>query len=506
MGTRQLLEGTIFFDEPPAPGPGSAGTITPLIAHAEAADNQFEAGSSGIAANPVTEGDAEVTLIETAVTAVGVVYLVMYRGNGGIEEDAGPGQIQMRLLHGTTELGYSIDEKFTTIAGGTPRNWRGTTLAGYAIITGDGNTLSFVGKHIDIGTALTSNFGAAFIAAIPLTLLNEGHDYFQSVQQDDTTTTSPPDGQEGTILNPSGGLTTVPLTAEAADSVYTLPLTVPDTGDYLVLMSMELEPTNVHNSNGIYVYPVIDGSVLQQGHSLHGSSNGGHTDDPPRWNRQSFSYSEVVELTAGYHEIEIRALGLREWNRLSYIRRPRIIVLRGDSFTGLEQTKITAQTATWNTTASFITVMTHTTAAAGATEDVIVLGNAIGRCGDRGDGSNSSAGGVSYNFLNNTDNLNWNWNSGICQGIINPTAGALQYPQQQFMGHFSATVGQQKIWVIEHHQLQGGSWGGVKTGFATWERAATDWVAYLDPGDTPGMTDSERDTRIMSLHLRTTGT
>jgi len=182
-------------------------SITPIIA---TQDTEQSTSSS-------SPTDASCT---TSALANGVDYLVRYTANiGGDNTSTVPA---IRLVHGSDVLADVAAE-----GRGLSNHWDSCQCQGYAKVTGNGtDTLKFQFWSTDGNYCFA---GAMAIVAIPLTDLTENSDYWHS-------------GTNSATYEVSGAST-------SWETLRSQAFTLPDAGDYLVLMSAEGQPSNSGNSN-----------------------------------------------------------------------------------------------------------------------------------------------------------------------------------------------------------------------------------------------------------------
>jgi hypothetical protein len=486
------------FSAPPI-GPGSAGLLSPLSDFVEYPD---------VPGAPFAEGEEDslnITLAETAATSPGVPYLVVYRAGGAVVTEPPKeqyGEIQMQLEQGSSVLGYTIGSRFAG-AGGTPDLFgRGPQVRGFTWIMGDGNTLRLRGDFLtgDNDDNL-ANFGACSIVAVPMSLPNAGHDYFTDINN--TTT------EISMAANNDGSFEPDPVSS--ASLIASLTIDAPDTGDYLVLLSAEMQVTGSSAANTVFMHAVVDGSGLGGGPVKHQPTSRGDDWTPPRSEWLTWAHAEIVNLSKGFHVIDIRALGTQG---LEVIRRPRIIVLRKNSFGDIKQEKLTVPepdggqstgSSSWHQTIDMFPVLYLSTSVAAQTESVLLLANAVARGGEE-EFSRVSSGAL-YEIRSFSDESSHSYLTGSMMARNRPWWGQAGFSLTLLTALASLNAGQSKDFALRHRMITAAWGGGIATGRGTDVRADPATVPpFGNPvGNQPGATTTFRDTRLISLHLRATG-
>ncbi len=200
--------------------------ITPLIA----TSNTQESTTS------TSMVDTDV-LIDGASLQNGVDYLVMYNMGYGVSSTSVVTSVQ--VVHGSSIIAESSDDGSSS---GTPESMRAASLSGYHIITGTGNGADDLKIQFLASTA-TAYIGGKTIIAIPLDDLTENTDYWKSISNSEDVVT---DAAVGSSTELAG-----------------ITIDLPQTGDYIVLMSAEGGADTSGVNDGEQFRAFIDGAQVK---------------------------------------------------------------------------------------------------------------------------------------------------------------------------------------------------------------------------------------------------
>lgn len=268
-------------------------TITPIIAQYDTIEN-------------TTSTSYVDTSCETVALDNGVNYFVRYYGNVGSNNTSDVPK--MRLLHGAAVVGEVGAE-----GRGNSANNDSTQCQGYAYVTGDGSsTLKF--QFMTSGN--TAYVGAMIIAATPLTLLTSTSDYWYSGT----------DSASNEVTDASASWET--LRSQA--------FTLPDAGNYLVLMSCEAQASSNGGTSDAHMTRFYVGSTELCPTDSAGVGYLQEWEDDTDWD--GISMATIVNLSSGSNTFTIECASR---GSLSNFRRSRIWVFRCASFTKIEQTQDT---------------------------------------------------------------------------------------------------------------------------------------------------------------------
>lgn len=257
---------------------------------------------------------------ETGVLANSIDYLVLYCGNFGSSTTSNVGGIG--VWHGSTELSEGQGE-----GAGTNTHWASIQTQGNLIVTGNGtDTLKY---RFGVGSG-TGYIGSMGIVAIPLTDLVEGTDYWHS----------------GVASSDTPEVTNTSLSGE---TVRIVEFTVPDAGDYIVLMSVEGNPASSGGSasNASRVQFLLD-STTEICPTETGIGVLQEWEDNLQWD--NFAAISLLNLSSGAHDFEIK--GYSRSSAIANFRRSRITLIRAASFKQVVQTRDTTGDST--TSSSFV--------------------------------------------------------------------------------------------------------------------------------------------------------
>jgi hypothetical protein len=304
--------------------------ITPIIAIQDTVQNTAQ----------TTWQDAS---CETSALADGVEYLVIHCGNMG--GDATSAEIEAQLLLGSTQIGYGASE-----GRGTSNNFDGGQINGYKRVTGNGtDTLKYQFDVITSGD--TAYIGAMAIIAIPLTELTENTDFWHS----GTNSSS----NEVTNASTSG------------ETLRTYSPTLPETGDYLILMSAECTPGSGGTAYGLRAS--ADGTdICQTDTSTYGWREEYETDTD--WMNQAWCTMET--LSSGSRTFLMRCASYT--SATADFRRSNIWTFKKSAFEQIVQNKFS--TGISDTSSTYIN-WSASDQAINPTEQsyIVALGYAVGR-------------------------------------------------------------------------------------------------------------------------------
>jgi hypothetical protein len=268
-----------------------------------------------------------------------VIYAVGY---GASDQSA---ETEVVVVHGSTVIARGSDEAGVA-ALGTPRS--GHNLCGYHKITGDGSNPLKLQFRCMVADDTAYIMGSTLIA-IPLDDLAEDDDYFVSVQNGDTAEAS---------------------TSSADVEVLSADFTLPETGDYLVLGSMEGTISTVGDSgDGWTMYLQIGGVTQKVAFEREWEDDSSSV---------SFSYARIHALNSGSNTIRLMG-GIAQGAGETYgFRRGRLIVLNMQSFDQYDDDPLLSsdsETEVTTTYPSYTTLLTASTYTPNQEEYVLTLGN-----------------------------------------------------------------------------------------------------------------------------------
>ena len=305
-------------------GYAERGSITPITAFQDTP----QSGSSALT----------VANAETAPLANGVPYLVIYSGNHGGSDSSAVSELVLEF--GTTVIARGVGE-----GRGTSNHWDSGQTAGFYLVVGDGtSTLRF--RFRCVTSFDTCYAGSMAIIALPLDLLTEGEDYWYEVRN----------GDSWNVTNaPTGSWT----------DLLTVPFNLPETGDYIVLMSGEGRSNNQDPVEAARMRFLANGSVLGSDY---------HQEREDDRDSHNFMKAQVVSLPAGSQTFEVECRSRTDPQ--ADFRRARIVVLRAAAFDQVLQTSDTS--GAQSTSTSFVDFSgLDTTFTPNLPEWVVVLANAV---------------------------------------------------------------------------------------------------------------------------------
>ncbi len=302
------------------------GTLTPITAFQD-----LQQSTSSTSLQPANA--------ETSALAAGEDYLLIYSGNHGGSDTSAVSELVLEF--GTTVIARGVGE-----GRGFNNHWGGGQTTGFYMVTGDGtSTLRFRFRCVTGGD--TCYAGAMAIVAVPLGNLTEGVDYWLEVRNGDAwNVTDAPTGSWVGLLTGTFSL--------------------PDAGDYLVLMSAEGRTNGGSGtSEAARVRFRADGANL-------GSAYHQEWED----NRDSYNFAkaQLVTLGSGSRTFEVDARSRA--NPGADFRRGRIVVLSASSFDQIVQSTDTSGAQTTST--SFVDFAgLDAPYTPNQPEPVVVLANAV---------------------------------------------------------------------------------------------------------------------------------
>ena len=281
---------------------------------------------------------------QTAALANGVEYLVLYYLNGGGSDTTARPELNLRFgasasLPSGTRLGHTIGE-----GRGTGDHWDSSQLQGVCKVTGDGSSvLGFTGSTNGLGSD-TCHFGAAAILAIPLTEIGS------ALQFNGTDSDADEQANVGTA---------------SMTTIRTVDFTLPVTGDYLVVMSMEVSIDGTADTDGYLAEFEVDGTRINPQTIREEWENAADIMSP--------AACQILNLTSGSHTFRCR--GQSQGSASCDFGRSRIAVLQlTDIFDQWIQT-VDATEATVTATTYGTSAMLSTTYTPNQQEYVLILGN-----------------------------------------------------------------------------------------------------------------------------------
>lgn len=291
---------------------------------------------------------------ETSALANGVDYCVIYCGNMGSSGTGAKPNLSLRL-GGTsgTKIAEGVDEGL-----GNSTHYGGGQCAGATKVTGNGSdTLAFTFGY---NNPTTTYAGAMSIAAIPLDNLTEDEDWFW-------------DGDNSSTEE----VTNAVSTWETQRSVT---WNLPETGDYLIIMSNEAKASNRTTSATGYASRTryyVGATELQPTETGEGHIR--EWEDPDVWG--SNAICTVENLTAGNNTFKIEAASRGDFDESNH-RRGQIFVFKlTNTFVKWTHTQDTtgvssATVDTWNTWSAM-----DTTFDPDNTNDILHLFGGVPGCG-----------------------------------------------------------------------------------------------------------------------------
>ena len=277
---------------------------------------------------------------ETSALSNGVNYLVIYCGNiGGNDNGA---HVELVLIFGATTIARCTAEGTDQT---TVLHVAAGALHGYYIVTGDGtSTLKFQFRCI---TSLdTAYAGAMGIVAIPLTELTQNSDYWYSVSN-----------TEDVVTNPS-------TWTNLASQTWSLP----ETGNYLILMSAEGGCDGSSTSDAPMVRFQLNGATLGSEYMEEWEDN---------VDNMNFAKATVVNCNSGDNTFRIQVTDEDGTSPSADFHRPRIVVIKCSAFNQIVDTSTSTGVSTISTTYVDWSALT-TTYTPNQQEYVVVLANLNG--------------------------------------------------------------------------------------------------------------------------------
>jgi hypothetical protein len=317
---------------------------------------------------------------ETEVLASGVDYLVIYCGNLG---DTGTsGRAYMQLLHGSTAIGYAAGE-----GSGLGVHGACGQIQGYALATGNGtDTLKFQFRTV----SATAYAGAMSIIAIPLTELTEGIDYWF-------------DGTSSSTLEVQDAST-------SWETLRSANFSIPDSGDYLVLMSCEGRPNGASNTTASRTRYLIESTYIAE-------TEAGGVGTIVEWewdgDYNNHAMATMETLTAGSKTFKIECAS--RTSATTDFRRSNMFVFRKASFDQIVQTRDSTGDSSITSTSYVDFSGLDTTYTPNQDEYVIALGYAIP--------GNDSAQITFMQLYNDSDSMEFRVDSGMYGNYFNGTGG-----------------------------------------------------------------------------------
>lgn len=260
---------------------------------------------------------SEVAVLASAALSGGVDYLVIYCGSVGANTGGGSRRGRLSLYAGSTRIARAEAHR-ADVSGGDPGAfYNAARCDGATIVTAaehGGGTLEFRAMAPS-GDGSTNEWyaGALGVVAIPLDQLVEGVDYFKEVFQDETE-----------LL--------VDASESAFETVAEESFTVPDEGNYLVLMSVEGSQNSNSSGRALRARFEVDGFDLAdvdagggEGFQFEAHTAANH------WH--GLAWASLRFLSADSHTFRVR--GESRTSATSDYRRARIVVVRAASFTAL---------------------------------------------------------------------------------------------------------------------------------------------------------------------------
>lgn len=263
---------------------------------------------------------------ETTPMQEGVDYLVAYSAQAGINATDVETRLIVRANGFVGDLSYG---RSPLASFGHQHN--ALRLQGYAIMPGGGGNFDVrVSTEDGDGVADRWYSGVCQVYAIPLKGFVEEEDYWKIGQHDTPTSTPTPQLSNA----PTGSYSDV----ASADVM------IPETGAYMVLMSVEAQVDEFDPANAALARFEVDGADFAgtdagggEGYQLEacplplGVSHG-----------QSFACARVVELLAGTHQFRIR--GRSRGSAVADFRRGRIIILKGSTMGPFHSSSVSSVT------------------------------------------------------------------------------------------------------------------------------------------------------------------
>lgn len=238
----------------------------------------------------------------TAALAVGVEYLVIYRGSFGGSRVSGSASPELRLRHN----GDTLAECAARTDPGSPAvQWSGSQAQGFARITGAGQPVEFEMR----ATQGDVHAGAMAIVAIPINELVEDTEFFE------TGTNSGTNEETNVPVEPTW------------TTIRELSFTPRDAGDYLLMVSVEGQ-ARVAADAAVRVLWEVDGAQARFTTTDNGNSQ------KQRLNNSDWfgmSFSALATLTKAPYTVTI--LGQSRTEPRNRYRRSRIWAIRARTFT-----------------------------------------------------------------------------------------------------------------------------------------------------------------------------
>ncbi len=267
----------------------------------------------------------------------GQEYLIFYSvayGGGGTSDLP-----EVTVSYGSTDIANGADEGSSS---GTPEAMRVASLHGYYILTGDGTSDLRIRWRIQSGA--DAYITGKSLIAIPLNSLTLNTDYWYAVQNGDASEIS---------------------TTSSFTNLITSTVSLPETGDYLVLMSAEGWTQNGSANDGEAFRTVINSSTQKDVMVKEWENDNA---------RRSFSYARIHSLNAGNNTFDLEVGSGKGSNSKSF-RRGRIIIIKSSSF---EQMVSTSNNNDFTNTSNYSSFGNYLSQSytPNQSEHVVIIGNA----------------------------------------------------------------------------------------------------------------------------------
>jgi len=276
-------------------------------------------------------------VITAANLESGKKYVILYSAayGGASTTDV----IEVAVDFGGTVIAKSSDDGSSS---GTPESMRIHNMAGYYVLTGDGTSDLRIQFRVITGT--TAFITGKSLIAIPLEDLIEDTDYWFVQQNGDTA--------EATATNTwVNVLSTTP--------------NLPETGNYLVLASMEGRiPSGGAATDGEAMRFQVDSTTQKREWAKEWETNNA---------RRSFSYAELLNLTSGSHTFTLQG-GTAQGTVTKEYSRGRILIFKASSFDQLVSADTDTDTTTLANHPTFDNFLTNNYTP-NFQEYVVVIGN-----------------------------------------------------------------------------------------------------------------------------------
>ncbi len=360
-------------------------TVSGVAAFGQAPVDATAAAAAGTFDDtPATTSSATFTTVLTSASLGTDAHLLFYRGNIGLDSSStstGDVEIQARLAGSV--IGFGGGDNIEKLG-----HQQSAEIAGFKVVDLPGSTADIQVRSV--GASTTAEYGALGIMSIPLDAkgLVENTDYWFD------------NGSDTEVLISTGD--------NGIDTRNTFNFTVPETGDYLILLSLEARGTRE-----VRVRYRLDGALMVALQEI-----GNNIPSP-------FPAAVIRTLTAGPHTLlhqqghDNTSSATSRWNRM------RFFVLKTSAFDNIQDTEDSTPVVTADSSFTHLSALQQTFVPL-IQQQVAVLG--IGAYNTVSTSTNVTA--ASYKLVNSTDAEDYSLDSGM--QIYNQGSGALNHATLMF--------------------------------------------------------------------------